>query len=154
MTPRPCTTKPEAALTCVDCAAPVKGRSKTGRCLSCACRYACRINPELRQARVRAGKKCAAMYAQDIAERARTIGLAAMGRAARTPESFRKLSRSVSETRMAWCPPELRDEARRLTYMKGIPLAEVKPMILDLHRAQMDRFRQGLLITLDSDAGH
>ena len=46
-----------------------------------------------------------------------------------TPEANAKRGASVSETRMAWCPPEYRDEAKRMVRNGKKPLVEVKRII-------------------------
>jgi len=130
---------------CADCPATIKGKGKTGRCLSCSLRYTIKINPQLREAKRRAGRASAVADAAGRSARAKSIGLAAIGRAARTPESFAKLGRNVSAARMAWCPPELRDQARYLTNTKRIPAADVRRMILEQHEADMKRFSERLV---------
>jgi len=45
------------------------------------------------------------------------------------PEARSKAGRKTSETRLAWCPPEMRDEYRRLIRSKLIPAAEARRII-------------------------
>lgn len=47
---------------------------------------------------------------------------------------------------MAWCPPEYRDEYRRLTRSKMLPAAEARTIIEGLIAAHAERYRRtGLL---------
>lgn len=46
-----------------------------------------------------------------------------------SPEARRKRGASVSETRMAWCPPELREEYRDLVRRQRLPAAEARAII-------------------------
>lgn len=73
-------------------------------------------------------------------ERAKAQGLSAIGTAARTPETYARMGRATSEHRMAWCPPELRDEARHLTKYKRMKLTEVKVIILAQHQSNLRRY--------------
>lgn len=50
----------------------------------------------------------------------------------------------LSDTRLAWCPRELRDQYKKLVRSNKIPAAEARVMILDLHEREMERFRQKL----------
>ena len=65
--------------------------------------------------------------------------------AARTPERVLPNWANVSAARMAWCPPELRDQARYLTNTKRIPAADVRRMILEQYEADMKRFSERLV---------
>ncbi len=47
----------------------------------------------------------------------------------RAPEVRKAAGRKTSETRMAWCPPELRAEYRTLIHSKLIPAAEARRII-------------------------
>ena len=46
-----------------------------------------------------------------------------------SPEVRQKRGASVSATRMAWCPPELRDEYRDLVRRQRLPAAEARAII-------------------------
>lgn len=48
---------------------------------------------------------------------------------AHSPEARQKAGRATHETRMAWCPPELRADYRRLIRSKLIPAAEARKII-------------------------
>lgn len=67
-----------------------------------------------------------------------------VGQAALTPESYAKAGRTFSARYMAWCPPELRDEYRRLTGSKKIPAKQARAMILEQHDKAMADFRRKL----------
>lgn len=93
------------------CGAPVCGRTQSGRCRQCAAR----------------------LGGADLKAR-RMAGL-------QTEQAKIRRGRAVSEHRMAWCPPELRDEARRLARIKRMKQAEVRAVILAQHESDMARFR-------------
>lgn len=144
---------------CTTCRAELYSRNRSGYCRahvngspearaknSLAQSRALALNPELRESRREAGRKGANLPGerQRRSVAAKAQNLSKIGRSARDSLSFEKLSRSVSATRMAWCPPELRDEARRLTAGKRLPLAEVKEIILAQHERDIARFRAKL----------
>lgn len=131
---------------CMDCHRAVAQRNTTGRCLSCAVKWAVATKPELREARRRAGVASAKRPGERErrSAAAKDQGLYLIGHAARDEASFRKLGQSVSSARMAWCPHEMRDDARYLTTIKRIPLAEVKQIILTQHARDMAHFVRGL----------
>jgi hypothetical protein len=49
-----------------------------------------------------------------------------------------------SARHLAWCPPELRDEYRRLVANKKVPAKEARAVILDQHEAELRRFRRSI----------
>lgn len=48
-----------------------------------------------------------------------------------TPEALAKRAAAARATWLAWCPNHLREEYRRLVYVKRVPAAEAKAMILE-----------------------
>ena len=64
-------------------------------------------------------------------------------------EARRKASRAISETRMAWCPPELREAYRFLTLSKAFRAAEARTMIEEHHAIAMERWRRSIGIMPD-----
>lgn len=140
------------------------GKGNTsGRCLTCANR-AKAADPAFRE-RHRAGVKRA--LALDPARldklRAHVRGLAkapavverrtrymrenakamnARSIAAKTPESWAKAGRTVSAKRLAWCPPELRDDYKALVNGGYYTAAEAREVILEQHEREMERFRR------------
>lgn len=145
--------------TCAECGVDLYRRNRSGYCarhansspekrakVSAALRRAIQADPARRAALSRAGKVGASAQGESErrARRAREMRLWDRGAAARTPETFARISRSVSNVRMAWCPPDLRDEARRLTKSKGVPLVEVKAIIAEQHEAELRRFRRAI----------
>ncbi len=64
-------------------------------------------------------------------------------RAAQTTEARAKAARSLSATRMAWCPPELLSQYRELTKL-GYNAPEARRLILEQHESDMTRFRAKL----------
>jgi hypothetical protein len=145
-------------MACTTCGKQLYVRNKSGYCaahsnaspekrakISASLRLAMAANPELREARRRGGIASANLPG----ERERRAKLCAerrlweLGTAARTEETFAKIGRSTSERRMAWCPRELRDDARRLI-RQNFKLADVKEIILAQHETNMARFRAKL----------
>lgn len=62
------------------------------------------------------------------------------------PEKVHDQCVRASRSRMAWCPPEYRDEYRRLTRSKMLPAAEARTIIEGLIAAHAERYRRtGLL---------
>lgn len=59
-------------------------------------------------------------------------------------EARQRMAASISARRLAWCPPELRDDYRLLTNVKGLKAAEAREMILEQHEAEMARFRRSI----------
>lgn len=91
-------------------------------------RYANR--PEVRKAR---------------SERAKAIGLQAMGNAAQPAgsEPRRRAGINCSNTKLAWCPHDLRDEYRHLLRNKGFSAEEAREVILATDRARLERIHGG-----------
>src|SRR5690606_11313927 len=61
-----------------------------------------------------------------------------------TPETRARIAATQRARKMAWCPPHLRDEARRLNQKQKIPAAEVRKIILEQHEAEMRRWRRSV----------
>ncbi len=61
-----------------------------------------------------------------------------------TPDSHAKSGRTLSARRMAWCPPELRDQYRWLTATKKMKAAEAREIIIAQHEKNMAEFRRKL----------
>lgn len=77
------------------------------------------------------------------AERAYKIGLASIGQAAsRTPEANAKRAASAAATKLAWCPPHLREDYRALIYNKKIPAAEAREIILAQEASEVASVRR------------
>jgi hypothetical protein len=108
---------------------------------------ALQVNPErlaaLRE-RVRAMNVTPEKRAR-TADHARKIGLHAIGqRTANSPESIAKRAASSVSTKLAWCPPRLREQYRHLLYVKRIPAAEARAMILAQQDADIAAMRRRL----------
>lgn len=58
-------------------------------------------------------------------------------------EPRKRMAATISATKLAWCPPHLRDAYRALT-RKGHRAAEARRMILEQHETDMRRFRQSI----------
>jgi hypothetical protein len=78
-----------------------------------------RQNPLYMSALRRRGYQLAATYLNDPEIRARNIA------------AIKAAGPKMSDTKLAWCPREWRDEYRRLTIRKRVPTAEARAMILD-----------------------
>src|SRR3546814_9943464 len=55
------------------------------------------------------------------------------------PEKTLQQVTLASRSRLSWCPPEYRDEYRRLTRAKMLPAAEARPIIEDMIAADARR---------------
>ncbi len=114
------------------CGAPIKGKGKTGLCMSCAVKRAFVVRPDLLKVRSR-NASLAASRPEERARRsalAKSMGLDALGRAARTPASFAKLSRSLADAKLAHIPADRRADYRFLTTTKRLLAAEAAAVIL------------------------
>jgi hypothetical protein len=150
--------------TCAVCPASLDPRNRTGYCsrhhngapgkrqrISEALKRGHQLHPEWREDRRRAAIKAASCPVERArrAQRCRDRRLWEIGVAALTPESRAKQAAAQSARRMAWCPPELRDEAKRLVRYKKLRLAEVKQIIGEQHEAEMRRFRRSIGVIED-----
>lgn len=96
------------------------------------------------RARVRA-RNTSSEHRAWAADRARQIGLAEIGRTtAHTPEAVAKRSASCTATKLAWCPPHLREDYRRLIRTKHIRAAEAREIILAQEQAEIAAMRRRL----------
>lgn len=144
---------------CKSCSGPVSRYNRSGYCAACAnsspekrakisasMKRVYAADPALRETRRRIGRETAARPGEKErrAAQCRATRMWEKGLAGRTPESVAKIARATSERRMAWCPPELRDHARWLVKTKHMRLAEVQPLILEMHEAEMRRFRRSI----------
>jgi hypothetical protein len=140
-----------------DCGTRVSDQSKTGRCLRCNLRLIAK-DPEIQNRRTASLRK---RLAEDPVERSLQMKinrrnavnnpvaceriLAAALRnlpKAWTPESIAKKiarqaegNRKLAERKIAWCPPEYREEYRRLVYRRRIPSTEARRIVLGMARA-------------------
>lgn len=161
-------------LSCRICSATITHQSKTGRCRPCAARETALETRDVRRDRLLAHY---ASHPEARAKRARNIHIANMA-ARRNPETAAKFravlfenrkklndpgvrekwlagraaaGKKRSETVMAWCPPEYRDEYRHLRYTKKIKAAEARALILaklSPFEKAMQRIRAGASISI------
>lgn len=61
--------------------------------------------------------------------------------AARKPDVRKRAGRSTTATRLAWCPPHLRQAYLDLIYKQRIKGEEARRMILEQDRAEVERLR-------------
>lgn len=141
--------------TCALCPAPLCRSNRGGYCrahansspekrakISAGARRAHLTDPTLRERKRAAAKRQAARPGERElrAERCRRTQMWRLGVAALTPESRVKSARACSNTKLAWCPPHLRDEYRALTRNK-MRAAEARRIILEQHEVEMRRWR-------------
>lgn len=147
---------------CRTCAAALYRRNKSGLCKTCIAtdpgailrraegqRRAYALRPELVVACSERLRK--ATRTPEHAERARRMmtenrlwerGIAAAGPPG--SPSRRKTAASLSNTRLAHIPPELRDEYRHLVSIKKFSAAEATAIVTEQHAKDMDRWRKQL----------
>ncbi len=150
-------------MSCKNCSGPISAKNKSGYCKSCAPRFAKhpdhgeRVRRALKrkfaadpEAKERARETARANLFSDKARKARSeaakrIGLSEIGRrAASTPEARAKAGRTITAKRLAWCPPELRDEYLRLSRRCHYRKEEAKRIILEQHEKNMREFRRSI----------
>jgi hypothetical protein len=158
------------ARTCSDCPKQIRPRNASGRCRACFNRNAARdpawrakqragvkakfADPKKRAAHIAMAKRNLARWRETDEGKAR---LKELGRNAyrhsQTPEARQRwqagraaAGRKRSDTVLAWCPPDRREEYRHLLYVKRLPAAEARAMIeadLSLFERQLHRVRMG-----------
>lgn len=74
-----------------------------------------------------------------------------LGSAAQDKEVRARAGRSLTEYRLSWCPPHLRDEYRWLYTTKKVPAVEARKMIEEQHEAEMTRWRRSIGIEIEGD---
>lgn len=145
------------------CGAPITWQSKTGNCRPCAARlvgkspaanakkseglkrryqidptYREKVRDHMRDLHNRPEIKQAA------SERAKANRLSQIGKVAflADPEARERLGRSVRDSRLSWCPPELRSLYTELVKGKRIPSHEAREIIFAQHEHDMAVFRR------------
>lgn len=145
---------------CRDCGGPTSGRGPTGRCRSCANRH----NLSQPETRARISRRRRAYFAANPVAMATVRTNLVKARDARDHEarrnrfvaeklwfngghknpagsdSRRRAGRRCSATKLAWCPPELREHYHHLTKIKRLKAAEARAMIEDQHEVEMQRW--------------
>lgn len=160
---------------CTDCGGPVGRKNQTGFCRSCMLakgglnwirsrdpeafdrkrregmlkKY--RDDPEFK-AKTRANLLRIAKLPHAVAartENCRKLGLSrvAVDAMPAGSEARKKQAKAISERKLAWCPPELRAEYMHLLKSKRIKAAEAKPIILEMHEANLRRLRAKMGVT-------
>jgi chromosomal replication initiation ATPase DnaA len=143
--------------TCAECGGPIDPRNRSGYCtrhqnaspekrrkISEALKRGHQLHPEWREQRRQAAIKAARNPAnrERRAQLCRERRLWEKGVAGHTPETRAKIAATQRAKKMAWCPPHLRAEARRLSQSLKLPHAEVRRIILEHHEAELRRFRR------------
>ena len=72
-------------------------------------------------------------------------------KAARKPEVRAKAAIATRNTRLAWCPPHLRQDYLDLIYKNREKAADAKKIILDQHDAELRRFRARIKLARSSE---
>lgn len=151
-----------APLACATCGATLSRQNRSGYCRRHAsaakaqdpawreaqragARRALLANPErldALKARIRAHNTSPEHRAW-AAERAKAIKLHERGSAAsQTAEANAKRSASATASKLAWCPPHLRQDYRRLIYSKKLSAAEARQIILAQDAAEVAEVRR------------
>jgi len=147
---------------CKECAKPLWVGNKSGYCrhhaaqhmrgpehaakVSAGIQRKLAIDPIYReQCRQRAIKNCNSPKLREAARQAAIRSQAwRKATAAVTPEDYQRAVKRSAETKLGWCPAELRDEYRNLVNRKRYKAAEAKAIILDQHAKDMADFRRKL----------
>ena len=79
-----------------------------------------------------------------LTEAAKRSGAWRKALAATTPESYKLAGARSADTKLSWCPPELRADYHALTNSKGLLAAEARAIILAQHEKNMADFRRKL----------
>lgn len=143
---------------CSDCAKPIRNENTSGRCKVCATIYNNRLPDSIEKRRVGWAKRLAnPRHYADLcrvakqnsrkamadpakraaaAERARLIwqqylNTPEMREYVNSPEVRSRAGRSLSETRMAWCPPEYRSAYYDIRRKVQCSAADARQIILD-----------------------
>lgn len=136
--------------TCSNCGGAIFRYNRSGycrerACISVAMRLKLASNPELKDAHVARLLRIARDPRTTEKKRQRWLD----GRFwegsndNRSPESRRKAAVALSATRLAWCPPHMRDRYRALT-KKGLKADEARTLILEEHEVEMRRWRRSV----------
>lgn len=147
--------------TCGGCPATLGERNTSGFCRQCFSKHV--PMSEDRKAKLREGirRRIAAdpEFKKSLQERARKASRSpnavkarterfrrekiweAGNKAARNPEARKKAAIATRDTRLAWCPPHLRQAYLDLIYVSRIKAAEAREMILAQDRAEVERLR-------------
>lgn len=147
---------------CKTCAKLLSAANKIGYCRAHAAQamagpeHAARVSAGLKrklaqdpiyreQCKARALKNCASETLRTAAKEAsKRSGAWRKALAAVTPEDYKRGAARCAETKLAWCPPELRDAYRDLLYRKKLKAAEARELILAQHEKDMAGFRRKL----------
>lgn len=147
---------------CKTCAKLLSAANKIGYCRAHAAQamagpeHAARVSAGLKrklaqdpiyreQCKARALKNCASETLRTAAKEAsKRSGAWRKALAAVTPEDYKRGAARCAETKLAWCPPELRDAYRELMYRKKFKAAEARQIIMDQHEKDMAAFRRKL----------
>lgn len=137
--------------TCRNCRGRIARGNRSGYCRGCtgvAMKRALEADPIRKAALVK--RLVAIARAPGRREQKRARWLAGRfwerGQAAQPAgsDARRRMAKSLSDTRLAWCPPHLRDKYRQLTKSKRLRAADARRMILEEHEAEMRRWRRSV----------
>ena len=148
---------------CKSCPTELARRNKTGLCRECYRKNPNAVSAETR-AKISAGQKRRHLEDPELAERRKVLARKASrspaavkarterwkrekmwergSQAACRPEVRAKAGKSIRETRLAWCPPHLRDDYIHLIRGKRFSAAEAKRMILEQDAAEVAAVRR------------
>jgi len=154
---------------CIDCCGPISARNRSGRCKSCNLKWV-QSSPEIEQRRVAAvrasmerpewkAKQRAALshyhkrkiatdpvYRQMMVERGRRVHGDGIGNRIRPAgsEARARAGQKITDAKLAWCPPDKRDQYRQLVYNRHFRASEAKAIILDQIKVDQERFHNRL----------
>lgn len=79
-------------------------------------------------------------FAEQRRERGRIVGLSKLGVTPAGSPSRIAAGKTSSATKLAWCPPEYRDEYKRLIKRQNMKAAEARPIIEDMIAVDARRY--------------
>lgn len=131
---------------CRKCGKALKRRNKTGFCKAHWQRAVFIADPSQKERmRAIAERNLRTPKATEARRRAaQASGAWRKALAAVTPEDRRIAGARSRATKLAWCPPELRDDYVFLVKRRGWKAAEAREIILRQHETDMARFRRSI----------
>lgn len=166
---------------CLDCSTPVSRHNRFGRCRPCTAAvlardpatraktavsmkrrwkdpvYHARASKAISDAKLKRIAEDPA-FAEEMRRKGSELGKSGLGHAAQDNDEFRaRMAETISDFRLAWCPPEWRDRYREFRRRK-VPVDEAKARTLDLippFELQLWKVRRGAgLVAVRSIARH
>lgn len=138
---------------CIVCDKPLSRNTKSGRCRlhpapetfakrSASLRRRYEIDPALRELRRATGGCRSEKGRKALSERAKREKLWERGRAAFTPETFKKRGATIRAKRLAHIPAEYRDLYMELRKKYRVPVADALAAVEQQQESDLARFRR------------